>query len=185
MNFPTTFENLRSHISEKEAAAQTASNLARYHEGEVRRYGKEQEHHGTIVKILKGLLNSWRTPDPGKYGDVYFFIHSQQQRVVAREFLPPDVRICSHQEWQGYLRNRPSHSADYEMVPPQYPAVPFAEIDKRKCPKCKTLQPIVEHYVQVYDSPEGDEWLRERFILCLDCDQTTTIKSETSDVRIY
>lgn len=178
MSFPRNIEMLRTGIT-------TRQNVAKAANDEASRREQQRQANQAITKIMNGLLTSWRESDPGKYGDAYFFLGaSLRQRVVVREFLPEDTKVYQTQkEWNEYNRTRSWHGANYDEVPYWYPVVNLDAVGKGECSKCKTAQPVVEHYAQTYDSPGGDEWLKEQFVLCLDCDSTTVLKSETSDSR--
>jgi hypothetical protein len=73
--------------------------------------------------------------------------------------------------------------ANCDKIPDWYPVLNLAAVDKGECAGCKTAQPVIEHYKQIHDSPDGDEWLKEWFVLCLDCGLTTVLMSRTSDSR--
>ena len=49
------------------------------------------------------------------------------------------------------------------------------------CPNCKKKQPILMWYGQTEDSPEGDTWVKEAFIIC--CEKVHAIKSFARDYR--
>ena len=36
----------------------------------------------------------------------------------------------------------------------------------KQCPACKEDKPVLMEYLQVYDSPDGDEWRKLVFVLC-------------------
>ncbi len=38
----------------------------------------------------------------------------------------------------------------------------------KPCPECGKLQPILMWYEQTFDSPDGDVWEKEAFIMCRD-----------------
>lgn len=178
MSFPKNIKVRRSGIDTKQRAAKAASD-------EVGRRERQHQENQEIAGILNGLLNSWCDSDPGKNRDVYFFLDpTLRQRVVVREFLPEDAKVYRTQrEWNEYSRTRSWHGANYDGVPYWYPIVNLDAVGKGECSKCKSAQPAVEHYVQTYNSPEGDEWLKEFFVLCRDCNSKTIFKSETSDSR--
>jgi thiol-disulfide isomerase/thioredoxin len=177
MSFPANVETLLATIATRQGFAQLAVDEAVCLE-------QERGQNQVIVDILNGLLDSWAYSDPGKYQDAYFFLDaSLLRRVVVREFLTEGTKVYTRQEWNERGLTAPSHGANYDAVPYRYPLVNLGVIGKSECPKCKTAQPVVEHYAQTYDSPEGDEWLREYLVLCLDCNLPTVLKSETSTHR--
>jgi hypothetical protein len=179
MSFPANIEALRSGIAKRQSVAKAASDEASHRK-------RQRQKNQAIVEILSGLLDSWQDPDPGKYRDAYFFLDiTLRQQVVVREFLSEDVKVYQTQkEWNEYNRTRSWHGANYDGVPYWYPVVNLNVVGRGECSKCKSAQPVIEHYVQTYDSPEGDAWLKEQFVLCLECNSTTTLKSETSDSRL-
>lgn len=178
MGFPTNIEVLKGSIAVRQDAAEKASQ-------EAGRRKKERRKNQEIAEILSGLLESWQDSDPGKYGDAFFFLNANlRRRVVVREFLADGVKVYrTRREWDKYDRTRSWHGAAYDGVPYWYPVVNLSDVGRGQCAKCKSPQPVVERYVQTYDSPEGDAWLKEHFVLCLDCNLTTTLKSRTSDDR--
>ena len=111
--------------------------------------------------VINGLKNSWDVTDPGKYSDSYFFLSFDKwERVVVNSFLLPDAN-----------------------VPPTYKRVDYDEVAQCACPKCKALLPVVEHYVQTFDSPDGDEWLKREIVLCLDCKKIFELDRQVKDHR--
>ncbi|OHA71226.1 MAG: hypothetical protein A3H01_00705 [Candidatus Wildermuthbacteria bacterium RIFCSPLOWO2_12_FULL_40_9] len=187
MGFPTNIEALRANIEALRAVVATRQNAVKVASDEVVRQERRCQENQAIVEILNDLLNSWQDHDPGKNHDVYFFLDAYlRQRVVVREFLPDDAKVYqTRKEWEEYDRTRSWHGANYDGVPYWYPVVNLDAAGKSECSECKSVQPVVEHYVQTYDSPEGDEWLKEHLVLCLDCNSTTVFKSKTSDSRFY
>ena len=152
--FPTDLKGMEKTIVARQRAAIAAEKNAKRFSG----YAKK---HKEVLYILRSLTTSWKESDPGKYGDAYFFLESNsRRRVVVREFLAEDEK----------------NSNGFQVVD-------LSAVLKGKCSKCELPQPVIEHYVQVYDGPDGDEWLKEHLVLCLDCDLMTVIKSETSEDR--
>lgn len=49
------------------------------------------------------------------------------------------------------------------------------------CPKCKKESPVIMSYEQTEDSPEGDTWEIEAFIIC--CEKIHKIKHSASSSR--
>ncbi|OGZ42170.1 MAG: hypothetical protein A3C80_02015 [Candidatus Ryanbacteria bacterium RIFCSPHIGHO2_02_FULL_45_43] len=178
MGFPTNIEVLKNSIATRRNAARTASDEASHRE-------RENQENQAIAEILNRLLSSWRDSDPGKYGDAFFFLDATlRKRVVVQEFLADGTKVYqTRQEWGEYDRTRSWEDAKYDGVPYWYSVVTLSDVGRGECLKCKSLQPVVEHYVQAYDSPEGDVWLKKHLVLCLDCNLTTTLESKTSDSR--
>ncbi|MEI6296426.1 MAG: hypothetical protein WCO84_02135 [bacterium] len=136
-----------------------------------------------ISKILTGLLFSWKETDPGKSCDVFFFLDcKQEKRVVVREFLSVDDICKSQEEWREYEKNK-SYYGKYDKVPIWYPVVSLTTIARDKCKKCGSMEPVVEHYVQTLDSPDGDNWLKEKIVFCVKCHKTTRLSRENSSNR--
>ncbi len=177
MSFPASIKEIQDIIITREKAAITAGD-------EASRLESERFLNKEVAKTLNGLLNSWREVDPGKYRDAYFFLDSAlRQRVVVREFLPEDVKVYkTQQEWNEYTMTR-SLQADYDGVPYHYPIVSLDVVGRSECLSCKSTQPVVEHYKQTRGSPSGDEWLKRRLILCLDCNSIKVLNFEYSDGR--
>ena len=179
MGFPNTIDVLGSRIIEMKVTARTASD-------EAKRYKQKEQENQEMVEILEGLQNSWQDPDPGKYSDAFFFINADLcKRVVVREFLADDVEVCrTKEEWNEYLERQPCRPVKYEKVPYKYSVVGLSHVGKGRCEKCQQMQPVILLHVQISDSPEGDQWLKEYFVFCLDCCHKTTIKSEKSPNRL-
>ncbi len=177
MNFPENLEAMTEVIVARRNAAQKA--IIAIEEAQ-----RQTQTNQRITNILVKLCVSWQESDPGKNGAVYFFLgRARSERVVVREFLPEGTKICQTQkEWDNYSRTKSRHGAN-DQVPYWYPVVNLDAVGKDECSKCKTPQLLVEHYEQTYDSSDGDEWLKEHFVLCLDCNSTTVLKSETSNSR--
>lgn len=183
MEFPASIEVLKNRIITAQNAAKTAKEEAARCEKEEKKNQEIANINQEIANILNALLNSWNDSDPGKYKDSFFFLDANHQRVVVQEFLPDGTKICrSQKEWDEYSRTR-QYGADYDRVPYWYPVVKLSEVGTAQCAQCKSPQPIIEHYVQTYDSPDSDEWLKEYFVFCLDCNSKTVIESRTSDHR--
>lgn len=177
--FPADIEEVKSVIITRKDAIKMAS-------CEIDRYQREKRKNQAIAIILSGLLESWKYPDPGKNQDAFFFLDAiLNERVVAREFLTDNTKVYQdRREWDKYVQIKSWHE-HYNGVPPMYRIVSISAVGKSECSKCFAAQPVVEHYTQTYDSAEGDEWLREKFVLCVDCNLTTIVRSETSDLRLY
>lgn len=132
---------------------------------EAKRVGDEIKAYEAARGILAGLEDSWRSRDPGKYGHAYFFLKNGK-RVVLRELLAEDTRIFTDQkEWDNHSQQE-KLSHVISAVPPFYSVVTLDEVDKRVCPKCSILHPVIEHYVQSYDSDSYDEWVKEQILIC-------------------
>ena len=178
MGFPKNIKALQTGIATRQNAAKAASDAASLLE-------RQRKENQTIAEILNGLLTSWQDSDPGKYRDAYFFLDATlRKRVVVRTFLPEGTKIYqTRQEWDEYSQNRWRYRTNDYGVPYWYPVINLDVVGKGECSKCKSAQPVVEHYVQTDDSSDGDEWLKERFVLCLDCNSTTVLESKTSSSR--
>jgi hypothetical protein len=190
MSFPSSISQLQAIIAEKrerEAGFQKQRQAAL---AESDRHRKAAEYIHRFVTIFEGVLTAWNQPDPGKSGEAYFFLNgaNHQQRVVAAELLPPEVHRCTPPEWEQYLRERSRdpygwRDRPHTKLPPQYPVVPLASVWHQACPTCGEARPIIEHYGQVCDSPDGDSWIEEHLLLCSPCNMITEIDSEYSRHR--
>jgi ribosomal protein S27AE len=177
MGFPANLEELRTSLTSKQTAISAAKN-------EIDRLKRQCEKDETMAGILKGLMESWKKPDPGKYGDAYFCLDSTlRHRVVVRQFLPEDVKIYrTPEEWFAYTRTI-QRGEDYDGVSCWYQTTDIDAVAKDACPRCGQPQLVVEHYVEAYDSPECDEWLKRRLIVCFDCGLITELQEEKSESR--
>ncbi|MBI3572557.1 hypothetical protein HY091_03465 [Candidatus Kaiserbacteria bacterium] len=126
---------------------------------------REEHRQAHIQRILSGLKSSFVGNDPGKNSAAYFFIKSfdgRKRRVIAAEFLGA-----------GFDRSRIN-----------YPVVPLSTVDQHPCSTCGAEQPVIEQYLQTEDSPDGDTWLKEHFVLCFNCNGLfTDIERWESDGR--
>ena len=115
------------------------------------------EAHQNFTTVVKLLLTSWRDADAGKYGDAYFFVGQVNDAwVVVREFLPEGAPVCTDRgEWRRYVDSREWWRAPFDRVRPGLPVVSLAEVKTYACPHWGEARPVVEHYVQTYDSAEG------------------------------
>lgn len=52
-----------------------------------------------------------------------------------------------------------------------------------KCPDCKDKLPVLMWYTQTYDSPDGDTWEKEAFMICMPCEKIHSIKHLASSYR--
>ncbi len=180
MGFPVSIEELRVGLDTRRAAIRGIDE-------ELKRLKEQRETNELMADVLEGLMESWKHPDPGKYKDAYFFLSSDlKKRVVVRQFLAPGTKIYQNaEEWRSYDWSRPSrHGSFYfDGVPFYYPIIDVNDAGKIECPTCGQPQLVVEHYVQTYDSPEGDVWLKRQLIVCLDCDKITIHEKAVSDSR--
>jgi len=49
------------------------------------------------------------------------------------------------------------------------------------CPECNSKIPVIMWYAQTYDSPEGDTWEKDAFMIC--CDKIHKVKHVASSYR--
>jgi hypothetical protein len=127
---------------------------------------EERKQHLELVRgILLKLANSWREYDPGKDEEAFFFLSQDGQRAVVKECLPPDTQIFpgTIKEW-GRRRQNPA-GGRFEEVPPYYQVIDFRKVLTMKCPKCDQQVPVIETYLQTYDSPRGDTWAQDWIIV--------------------
>jgi len=108
--------------------------------------------------------------------------------VVVLEFLPEGIKLYKTQyEWKKYLASISQTGGwagiRYDGVPHGYLVVSLDQVNQYTCSKCYHMQPVVKHYVQTVDSPEGDSWLTEYFVLCLECNLITEIEHFVSSGR--
>lgn len=173
MSFPTNLGELRKVANDILKASRDADEEARRN----REIAQRKQH---LSDILERLFVSWQDRDPGKSRSAYFFLDPEMRRwVVVREFLPEGVKVYqTREEWERRDKRKSELG-----VPYYYPVVSRAEIGMGKCPECNNDQPVIEHYVQTMDSPNGDEWLKERLILCLECGWVVQLSNETSENR--
>jgi hypothetical protein len=138
---------------------------------------------GAIADVLQGLLRSWQERNPGKHGGAFFLIGIDlRSRVVAHQFVPKGTKVnMTSKEWKELEKAKTSHDAPYQGVPPWYSVVSLSAVAKSECKWCKTELPIIESLEQTEGSWDGDTWVRERFVLCLDCDLKTLLQSRTAD----
>lgn len=120
---------------------------------------QESDQLHNVSFILARLLTSWDNPDLYRMssgGHAYFFLQPGiRARVIVQEFLPDG--------------KKPYHN---------YSVIPFAEIAKGECPACHQDDcPVVEHSVR-------HKRLKERILLCLNCNTATVLASKTRSERI-
>lgn len=179
MIFPKNIEQFQlAKLKAAEMAAQTHRNA--------NLLKKQADAYDEIMIVLNGILTSWQEVDPGKSRGVYFFLSAVRpnDRVVVRELIQKSSICNTPKEWDNYRKNREKgYWQPYEKVPYHYSVVYFDDVRKARCLNCKTQQPVIEHYVQTFDGPDGDEWLKEHFVLCLRCSVKTILSSETSCER--
>lgn len=138
---------------------------------------------GNIKDTLKGLADSWKKRDPGKYNVAYFFLDIGSERVVVRELLTPgDVFLGTQEELQIYLRKLP-HWKEYDKVPPHYPVISFTDVLKVPCPECGEEVPLVHSYHQTYDGPDGDTW--KSSYLVIHHDKVIVVEDKSSGNRMF
>ena len=142
--------------------------------------------HNGFAWILRRLRLSWQESDPGKSSDVYFFLTKGGDWAIAKELLDPETEICKTDEQSAAYkkeRERGWHGAKHTKVLQRYAVIPLSDALTAECPVCHLALPVIEHYAQTRDSPQGDNWLKERFLLCLNCDKWHKLKSENSQYR--
>lgn len=144
--------------------------------------GAKLKNHENVSFVLSRLADSWQQPDPGKYEHAIFFLDQDGHRVVVSELLPSGTKVMTEDE-RRKLWDSGSRPYKYEQVPNSYRLVNLAEVAKKPCPECHQERPLAEHYVQTEDGPDGDEWKKEKLIVCLDCERITVLKSEHRENR--
>lgn len=164
-------ETVRSTFQNSQAASSAAAEL-------------EQRAHNLreVASVLRGLPNGWRQRDPGKYGVAYWFVGEGARHVVVRDLLPDDVAIFEgdSKKWSRHLSEL-GYIKSLDAVPPHTSVVSLDEVAKAACPECGTEQPLIESYCQTFDSPDGDEWQKQRLVLC--CGKVQVISTETRGMR--
>ena len=111
-----------------------------------------------FIGIFRGLQTSCRERDPGKYREALFLLSPDGRRVVVRELLSSPESYIARVEGYAVFQLR--------------------DVLIGRCDEGHERQPVVERYLQTYDSPHGDEWLKERLVVCLECHRVTTIWSK-------
>ncbi len=179
MKFPESIEGLR-------VAANAEMEIVSACDDRMRVLETEKRDAVGVYWLLDGILgNSWQSPDPGKDGSAFFFLDRFNKRVVVREFLPEGTRTFAAQSaWEEYRAEVP-YGVRYEHVPFHYSVMSLRNVREEKCPECGTMRPVVERYAQTMDSPDGDEWTKEYFVLCLACNRAANVGAQTSSNRMY
>lgn len=187
MSFPsglaelnTTLEKLKEEERRLGEEREAARAILRQLEAQTRA-------HSNFVTAVQCLLSSWRDADPGKYGSAYFFVgQANDVWVVVREFLSEGTPVCTDRgEWRRYVDSRKWWGAPFDRIRPSLPVVPLDQVKTEACPLCGQVQPVVERYVQTYDSAEGDNWLAERLVFCTDCKAASPVaQPRNSSVRM-
>lgn len=181
MAFPSNWEDMTCLIAAGIAAAERDVAMINGQLEELRKLEKERDRKIDYVGVLNGLVDSWRDPDPGKHRDAYFFLDERDNRAVVSEFLPEGAECATKEEWEAYKNEKWWYR--YERLPFHYYVVSLAEVSLAVCTKCNCAQPVIEHYVQTRDSPEGDSWLKERLIFCFECNDVFLLNKEVENSR--
>ena len=97
---------------------------------------------------LTKALSSWSVSDPGKSGEVWFFLDVFWKRVIPQEIAP---KVYS--ERRGLS------------------VIPFASVMTGICPStgCGQDAFAMESYEQTEDGPDGDTWTKKWFLVCPVC----------------
>jgi hypothetical protein len=160
--FPTNIEGIKESIASQLRKAEAAAAKICRLKTEIEGQEEIAETSRDIAVILNGLVYSPHELDPGKYRDAYFFlIRTNGKRAAVENFFTGSKETCP------------------------YPVVRMLDIEMDRCDQCQTFRPVIERYVQTEDRPDGDEWLRERLILCLDCNHITIVNTENRSERFY
>ncbi|MEK7602072.1 MAG: hypothetical protein AAB472_01110 [Patescibacteria group bacterium] len=114
-----------------------------------------------IVGITYALLTHWSQNDPGKYGLSISFLGQNEHRVLVEEYLPPDIKRFTKEEWEAAPLSERQHGFD-----PRRKVISLADVLCAECPECHESHPVLEWYRQTYDGPGGDEWLKRHILLC-------------------
>lgn len=115
-----------------------------------------------MIDVLETMADGNRYQDPGKYGPVFYVLDP-----VGRQALPEE-----------YVNENHPHRLRRGAL------VKLADARKVACPHCGRLQIETVKYHQTFDSPEGDTWVKEYFIVCEKCLKTwATREQETKDGR--
>lgn len=186
MGFPTSLGEVKTQQEVWDAEEKRLNEEVEAAQAALSAVENRREAHQGFAAVVQRLLSSWKDADPGKYGSAYFFVGKWNDAwVVVREFLPKGTIICtSQEEWRRYADSRSWWGSPYDKVRPSLPVVSLAEVKTESCPNCNEACPVVEHYVQTYDSAEGDNWLTERRVLCLDCKGAFLVSEpRNSDLR--
>ena len=184
MGFPTGAQGL----SELAMVCTAETKAAKQVIAQVRACLTEQENKVARLEnfgqVLTALDKSWKEHDPGKRDNAYFFLDQEGKWAVVKELIPDGTKVIENwREWREYDTSerwwRP-----LELVSPRYRAIPLSEVLRGSCPVGHSGQPVVEHYVQAFDGPEGDSWLKERMVVCADCRNISLSEAQISSERM-
>ena len=182
MNFPRNIEDLKANL---QAAIRSRNQAVTSLKNQISEVENQINQFQTMLTVLQRLADSWRDNDPGKYDDAYFFLNGED-RVVVEEFLPEDAKTCgSKEEWVKYLNSREYRGKPYEVIPFGMRIMPISEVLCHPCPACSEEVPLVEHYVQAYDGPSGDLWVKELLALCAQCQKVFVVDKKSSRSRFF
>ena len=189
MEFPKTLARLEDVSAKIKRQVTEMDNRLADLENQRRMLNGAKEAKKFFGAVLHGLMNSWRSPDPGKDQDAFFFItKDSRERAVVRELLPQTVEICKNKdEWERYLNSLGKKkwwsSLRYEKVPPWYAVVHLSAVAMHHCPSCSDEVPLVEQHAQIEDGPEGDTWMQKKLAVCSTCMLITEVTRKDSSSR--
>ncbi len=114
------------------------------------------------IDVLEKIADGGHYQDPGKYGPAFYIFDS-----TGRQVLPEECVGENH----PFLNRKDS-------------LIKLADARTVACPHCGRLQIEIVKYHQTFDSPEGDEWAKEYFAVCEECQKTwTTRPREVRETR--
>jgi len=168
-----------------EAAAARTANATKREEvrATLAELDKEAAGFEETMRLLTGLMNSWQEFDPGKNRAAFFFLTKKDECAVINGLYPADA-VCTKEEWREY-RNTAHRGLSSRKLAPYYPRIDVADAARDECPHCRKNGFLVQRYEQTEDSAEGDTWMKQKIIVCLelDCGEVTNKKPEYSSSR--
>jgi len=171
MNFPDSVEQVEAIISRaKDHEHRACEGIGRF-QTELDRLEATLHKTRFILMVFESLKESWTLQDPEKDSimrDKFFLLApDQEQRVVAKAFLPPDMQgYQTTGEWNEKHCRLAGHA-------PSYPIVDLSSVASLTCTKCASQPPlpIIEMLgVGMFGSRED-----EKFTLCLHCGEKKVI----------
>jgi hypothetical protein len=127
-----------------------------------------------LAETLQCLRVSWKAGDPGKNGTHWFFAKDYVHGSGGALEVPPS---CVQVWARGFIDDEAGALACGRKV------VGLDQVDRRPCPSCGKEGYLVGSYEQTFDSPSGDEWSFDLWLLCLDCPARPRLEHFASDHR--
>lgn len=145
-----------------------------------------------LLHALDGLQTGWRQEDPGKHGPNWFFVRNVSSKTK------PDVLLkrigAADRFWAIELVDDPAearrgtarNAASPRRANGQRIRLGRVEDATRlRCRQCGRSGPLVGRYDQVEDSPFGDRWQLDLYVVCVSCSSLSFVASRIEEDRIF